>query len=262
MDTSLHDASVLVTAASRGLGFATARLYAKEGAKVTIASRDETRLCEAASAIQTETGQRVQTVRLDVQRPEEISRAVQTAVDFGGGLDVLVCNSGGPPAGTVASFEDSAWYQAFDSNFMSVVRLVRASLDALKQSGHGRIVSITSTSIKQPISGLALSNTMRAGVLALTKTLASELAPFGVLVNTVGPGRISTERMIELDTLTANRTGETLEDVAKKSSERIPLGRYGSPDEFARAVVFLGSPANTYITGQALLVDGGMVTAL
>lgn len=262
MNLGLEQKSVLVTAGSRGLGFASAKLFAAEGAKVTIASRNEVSLQQAAEAIQSETGQTVNIVKLDVNRPEDIARAVQSAEEFGDGLDVLICNAGGPPSGTFMQFEDSTWYQAFEQNLLSVVRLARSAIPHLQRSNAGRIVNITSTSIKQPISGLVLSNTMRAGVYGLTKTLSVELAEYGVLVNTVGPGRIATDRIVELDEQTALRTNTDVDKVQQNWFAQIPLGRYGEPDEFARAVVFLASPANSYITGQALLVDGGMVKSL
>ncbi|GEO24230.1 short-chain dehydrogenase [Alicyclobacillus acidoterrestris] len=262
MDFGLDQKSVLVTAASRGLGFACAKMYASLGAKVTIASRSEQALEEAAQLIEDETGKRIHAVRMDVNRPDDIARVVAAAEEFGNGLDILICNAGGPPKGSFMQLEDSTWYQAFEQNLMSVVRLTRAAVQHLQRSSWGRIVNITSSSIKQPISGLILSNTMRAGVWGLTKTLSEELAPYGILVNTVGPGRILTDRVREVDEATAARTGMALSEVQQRELERIPVGRYGTPEEFAKAVVFLGSPFNTYITGTALMVDGGMVKAL
>ncbi|WAH38411.1 SDR family oxidoreductase [Alicyclobacillus dauci] len=262
MNLGLEQKSVLVTAASRGLGLASAQLFAAEGAKVTIASRNEESLQRAAQQIQTATGQSVNVVKLDVNRPEDIARAIESAEEFGDGLDVLVCNAGGPPGGSFIQLDDSKWYQAFEQNLLSVVRLTRGAIPYLRRSSAGRIVNITSSSIKQPISGLVLSNTMRAGVWGLTKTLSDEFGAYGVLVNTVGPGRIATDRIAEIDEVTAQREGIDVAQVTEKFIAQIPLGRYGQPEEFARAVVFLASPANTYITGQALLVDGGMVKNL
>ncbi|MFD1676932.1 SDR family oxidoreductase [Alicyclobacillus fodiniaquatilis] len=262
MDLGLERKSVLVTAASRGLGLATAKLFAAEGARVTIASRNESSLQAAAHEIHTETGHMVNVVRMDVNRSEDIARVVASAEEFGDGLDSLICNAGGPPSGAFSQIDDSTWYQAFEQNLLSVVRLSRAALPHLRRSSSGRIVNITSTSVKQTIPGLVLSNTMRAGVWGLTKTLSQELGPFGILVNTVGPGRISTDRIAELDGQAAARQGVDVADIETKMAAMIPLGRYGTPEEFARMVVFLASPLNTYVTGQALLVDGGMVTSL
>lgn len=262
MDLQLAEKSVLVTAGSRGLGFASALRFAAEGANVTIASRNEDSLAKSARQIEDETGRKVHTVKLDVNQLEDIARCVDEAVAFGNGLDVLVCNAGGPPSGGFEQTDDSAWYQAFEQNLLSVIRLTREALPHLKQSGVGRVVNITSTSIKQPIGGLILSNTMRAGVWALTKSLSAEFAPYGILINTVAPGRIATDRVAELDDMAAQRDGVDSAQVVARMSNQIPLGRYGSPEEFADPLVFLASPRNTYITGQALLVDGGMIRSL
>ncbi|WP_018132277.1 SDR family oxidoreductase [Effusibacillus pohliae] len=262
MDLGLKGKSVLVTAASKGLGKASALEFAREGAIVTIASRNLEELNKTAADIETATGQKVAVVQMDVTSERDIAKAVETAVEAGGGLDVLVTNAGGPPGGTFDDFDDQAWIKAFELNLLSAIRLIRASLPHMRARGGGRIVTITSTSIKQPIPGLILSNTIRAGVNALTKSLATELAKDGILVNTVAPGRIATDRVAELDQQKAAAKGIPVEDVQAEMIAQIPLGRYGSPDEFGRAVAFLGSFANTYITGQALLVDGGMVKSL
>lgn len=262
MDLGLQGKSVLVTAASKGLGKASALEFAREGAKVTIASRNLDALKTAAAEIEEATGNSVQVVQLEVTDAAQIEHAVKAAAEFGGGLDVLVTNAGGPPGGTFNNFDDAAWIKAHELNLLSVIRLIRASLPYLRERGQGRIVNLTSTSIKQPILGLTLSNTYRAAVNGLTKSLSVELANDQILVNTVAPGRIATDRITELDQLKAKSRGISMEQVQQESIAQIPLGRYGSPDEFGRAVVFLGSYANTYITGQALLVDGGMVKAL
>lgn len=262
MNLGLEQKSVLVTAGSRGLGFASALMFAEEGAKVTIASRNEEALAAAADKIHAQTGERVNVSRLDVNRPDDIARTIESAEEFGDGLDTLVCNAGGPPSGPFLNHDDSTWYQAFEQNLLSVVRLVRGAVPHLRRSDSGRIVNITSSSIKQPIMGLVLSNTMRAGVWGLTKTLSQELSSYQILVNTVAPGRIQTDRILELDGAAAERQGVAIEQLQEQLAQQIPLGRYGQPDEFARAVVFLGSKANSYITGQALLVDGGMVKGL
>lgn len=262
MDLGLKGKSVLVTAASKGLGKASALEFAREGATVTIASRSLEELQKAAADIEAATGQKVTVVQLDVTKEEDIQKAVQTAVEVGGGLDVLVTNAGGPPGGTFDNFDDQAWSKAFELNLLSAIRLIRASLPHLRAKGAGRIVTITSSSIKQPIQGLILSNTIRAGVNALTKSLSIELAKDGILVNTVAPGRIATDRVAELDEGKAQKLGISVEQVQTESIAQIPLGRYGEPAEFGRTVAFLGSFSNSYVTGQAVLVDGGMVKSL
>lgn len=154
------------------------------------------------------------------------------------------------------------WEQVFQTNLLSVVRLIRGAIPHLRAAGGGRIINIASTSVKQPIEGLLLSNTFRAGILGLSKSISIEFAPENILINTVAPGRIDTDRTRHLDQLKAELTEKTVEEIQIQSKKNIPLGRYGTPQEFAKTVVFLGSEANSYVTGQALLIDGGMVRAL
>ncbi|MEK5035758.1 SDR family oxidoreductase [Paenibacillus sp. FSL R7-0302] len=262
MDLGLEGKSVLVAAASKGLGLATALEYAREGARVTIASRSLPQLETARQAIREATGQEVAVAELDVTRPEEIARAVRTAAGFGGGLEVLVTNAGGPPGGSFGDMADADWSGGFELTLMSAVRLIREALPHMRSAGGGRIVSISSVSIKQPIAGLILSNVFRAGVSALNKSLATELAPEGILINSLAPGRIGTDRILQLDGKRADAQGITLAQIQEEALKAIPLGRTGTPEEFGKAAVFLGSFANTYITGQSLLIDGGMVKSL
>lgn len=262
MDLGLGGKSVLVAAASKGLGLATALEYAREGARVTIASRSLPQLEAARQAILEGTGQEVAVAEMDVTRPEDIERAVRTAAEYGGGLDVLVTNAGGPPGGSFGDMADADWSGGFELTLMSTVRLIREALPHMRSAGGGRIVSISSVSIKQPIQGLILSNVFRAGVNALNKSLATELAPEGILINSLAPGRIGTDRILQLDGKRAEAVGTSLEQVQAEALKGIPLGRTGTPEEFGKAAVFLGSFANTYITGQSLLIDGGMVKSL
>jgi 3-oxoacyl-[acyl-carrier protein] reductase len=262
MDMGLLGKSVFVAASSKGLGKASAIAFAREGARVTIASRDLEQLIQARDEIQSITDNQVTIVRMDVLSNEDIRSAIQTAAAANGGLDVLVSNAGGPESGNFADLEDSDWARGFELSLLSTIRLIREALPFLQSVGGGRIVNLASSSIKQPISGLILSNVFRAGVQSLTKSLASEFAKDGILINTIAPGRIATDRITELDRKRAAIRDCTLEDIQAEAVEQIPLGRMGTPEEFARAVVFYGSFANTYITGQTLLVDGGMVKAL
>lgn len=262
MDLGLQKKVVLVMAASKGLGKAVATEYAREGARVMIAARSEASLQQAAQEIREATGGEVETCVADVSKRADIDSLMERTVERFGGLDVLVTNAGGPPGGTFDDFEDDVWERAFQSNLLNVVRLIRAALPHLRYRGGGRILNITSTSIKQPIEGLILSNTFRAGIQGLAKTLAVELAPDNILINTVAPGRIDTDRVRELDAARAQANDTTVEQVRSLHEQNIPLGRYGTPEEFAKVVVFLGSQANTYVTGSSLLIDGGMVRAL
>lgn len=252
----------LVAASSKGLGRATAEAIASEGAAVMLTSRDGDALERTAADIREATGAKVSWEAADLTRAEDINRLLAKTREELGPVSILVNNSGGPPAGRFDALDDDAWQGAFDLNLMSAVRLIREALPHMRERGYGRIVNLTSSSIQQPIDGLLLSNVFRVGVLGLSKSLATEFASEGILVNTLGPGRIHTDRVDFLDQSRAEREGTTREAVREKSEAAIPLGRYGKPEEFARAVAFLASPSNTYITGQSFLVDGGMVKAL
>lgn len=262
MDLGLREKVALVAASSKGLGRAVAAELAAEGARVVISGRDEATLAETASEIREAASGEVAYHVADVSREEDIRDLVQAAVERFGGLDVLVNNAGGPPAGDFASVGDEEWREAFETNLMSVIRLVREALPHMRERGGGRILTIASSSVKQPIENLILSNTFRAGIAGLSKSLATELAPEGILVNVLGPGRIATDRSATLDERNAEARGVSAEEVREQMSARIPLGRYGTPEEFAKVAAFLVSPANGYVTGQSLLVDGGMVRAL
>jgi len=262
MDLGLKGKRALVLAASRGLGYACARGLAQEGCHLVICSRDEARIQAAGAQIRKDTGARVEALAADVSNAAEAERLVGAAVSAYGGLEVLVHNAGGPPAGGFSAVNEAQWTQAFDQNMMSFVRIVNAAVPEMKKAGYGRVLSIASSSIKQPIPNLVLSNAFRAGVWGIAKTLSQELGPQGILVNLIAPGRISTERIAELDQANATRTGKAIEDVRKASVASIPLGRLGDPEEFANLVVFLASARASYISGQGIFVDGAAGTAL
>ncbi|HET7579252.1 MAG TPA: SDR family oxidoreductase [Bacillales bacterium] len=263
MDLGLKGKSVIVTAASKGLGRAAAKQFAAEEAYVLIASRNETELQNTKQEIRGETGNdSVEYVVCDMTNPKDIEKLGAKAVELYGTVDVLVNNSGGPPAGGFDSFGDEDWQNAFELNLLSFVRTIRAVLPYMRMNGEGRIINIASSSIKQPIDGLILSNTFRAGIVGLAKSLSQELAQDNILINTVGPGRIATDRVASLDQTHAKQLGLSPEALRENQEKSIPLGRYGRPEEFAKAVVYLCSGANSYMTGQALVIDGGMVKAL
>ena len=262
MELGLRGKRAIVMAASRGLGYASALGLAREGCKLVICSRDQARIDEAAAAIKKETGAEVTALQADVSSANEAKRLVDAAVSAYGGLEIVVHNAGGPPAGETLQMSEEQWQKAFEQNMLSFTRIVGAAAPEMKKAGYGRIITIASSSIKQPIPNLALSNALRAGVWGLAKTLSRELAPQGILVNVIAPGRIDTERIAELDAANAQKSGKTVEDVRKASVASIPLGRLGRPEELANLVVFLASQAGSYITGQAITVDGAAGTAL
>ena len=262
MDLGLDGRVALVTAASKGLGRATASRLAAEGARVMVSSRGADQLARTAAEIAEATGAQVESCPADVSDAADLDRLLRETQERLGGVDVLVNNAGGPRPGGFDALDDAAWQEAFELNLLSTVRLFRGVLPHMRARGWGRIVTIASSSIRQPIDDLTLSNTFRVGLLGLAKSVALEVAGDGVLVNTLGPGRIDTDRVATLDAGRADRTGRPVAEVRAQNEAGIPVGRYGTAEEFAKVVAFLASDANSYVTGQHLLVDGGMVRAI
>ncbi len=262
MDIGLKGKVVMVGGASKGLGYAVARAVAGEGASVCIASRDGDLIQKAARTIATETGAPVHPVTADLSKANAIADwHAQTLKTFGG-IDALFANTGGPPAGSSLSFDDTAWQSAFELLLMSVVRTVRLVVPSMKARGGGAILIGTSSSVKEPIANLALSNVLRSGVTSLAKTLSLELASDRIRVNTLIPGRIETDRLRQLDEINAKRNRTPLDEHRTKMMATVPLGRYGSPDEFGKAGAFLLSDAAWYITGANIQVDGGLIKGM
>ncbi|MDZ5470578.1 SDR family oxidoreductase [Bacillus sp. 31A1R] len=261
MDFNLSGKTALVVASSQGLGRAIAEELLKEGANVVISSRDENKLARVKEELEKLGTGKVHYIKADISKLDEIENLVKGTVETFGDLHILVNNAGGPPAGTIESITDEEWQSAFELNLLSYIRLIKNSLPFLKKQG-GKIINIASSSIKEPIPGLILSNTFRTGIIGLSKTIAGELANDGILVNTVAPGRIATDRVKHLDEINAGKLGISREEMEEKVKGTIPLKRYGTPEEFAKVVTFLASDANTYMTGSAFLVDGGMVKSI
>lgn len=253
--------TALVLASSNGLGKAIAHELANEGANVMLTSRTEKDLKDAKEEIEKTAIGSVSYCLLDQTKNKSIAEAIKTTREIFGSISILVNNSGGPPAGSFEDFDDDDWQNAFELTLLSYIRTIRMVLPDLKEN-KGRILNNTSISTKEPIDGLTLSNVFRVGILGLAKTLSQELAKDDILVNTIGPGRIQTKRVEELDQVTADKKGQSKKDVQDANLSAIPMGRYGKPEEFAKVATFLVSGANTYLTGQNILVDGGKVKAI
>jgi 3-oxoacyl-[acyl-carrier protein] reductase len=262
MNLGLTNRVAMVAGGSRGLGYAVARALAEEGAQVSIASRNADAVAAAGRKIEEETGARVLAVAADVSSAQAIEQWHQKTVERFGGIDLLFTNSGGPPPGSALSFDDAAWQKAFELLLMSAVRLIRLAVPSMAARGGGSIVVPTSSSVKEPIANLALSNILRASVAALSKTLSNELVGQKIRVNHLIPGRIATDRLRELDEANSERAGISVEEQQKKMWQTIPMSRYGDPKEFANAAVFLFSDAAAYITGVTLQVDGGQMRSV
>ncbi len=260
MDLGLQGKVALVSAASKGLGYGVARALATDGARVSICSRDDATISAAAAKLTEETHAEVIYSACDVTQAADIQAWVDQTVGQWGTIDALLINAGGPPAGLIKDLTDAQWQAAFDLTLMSTIRLIRAALPHMKNGGS--ILTITSSSIKEPIERLGLSTVMRSGVAGLVKTLADELAGDNIRVNNLIPGRIATDRVAQLDAGAAQRSGKSIEQVRADSIAKIPLKRLGTIDDFGAAAAFLLSPAASYITGASLRVDGGAMRSI
>ena len=259
MDLRLKNVKAFVTGSTRGLGYATALCLSMEGAIVTINGRDDARLQDVVNKLATETGNRVYGAAGDVGSAAVLEKLVLSACEQMGGLDILVCNAGGPPPGAFESFDEVIWQKAIDLSFMSNVRLIKAALPFLRKSKVASVLTVTSYSVKQPIPNLILSNSIRAATIGLTKSLALELGKDGIRFNSILPAWTETERVTELMGARAKMNGTTLQEQIDKQAGESPLGRMSTPEEFAYAATFLVSPLASYLTGVMLPVDGGML---
>ncbi|MEE9452067.1 MAG: SDR family oxidoreductase [Gammaproteobacteria bacterium] len=262
MDIGVRDKVALVAAASKGLGFGIAQVLAEEGAKVSIGSRTATDIKAAATQLQQQTKSEVLAGVLDAADHQSILDWVSATHKHFGRVDCLVINAGGPPAGNFDDFEDPTWQAAFELTLLSAVRMVRAVLPLMRQQGGGSILAVTSSSVKEPIDHLLLSNVMRSGVASLMKSLARQLAKENIRVNNLVPGRIDTERVRSLDAFNAKAHGIPEPEWQARMEATIPMGRYGHITEFGKAGAFLLSDAASYITGATFVVDGGLIRAV
>jgi len=258
MDLGLKDRVVLVAASSKGLGFAIARQAAMEGAFVSIGSRYEKNITAAAGKIREAVpGARVLPLVLDVADASSIENWVRTSLKELGTVDCLVVNGGGPSPGTFDQLDDTRWREGYENTLMSAVRLIRAVLPEMRRKKAGSILTVTSSSVKEPIDNLLLSNVFRSGVTSLVKSLSIQLARDGIRVNNLVPGFFDTDRLKALDLKNSGEWRISLDDVRKINFDSIPMGRYGNPEEFGKSAVFLLSPTASYVTGETFIVDGG-----
>jgi 3-oxoacyl-[acyl-carrier protein] reductase len=262
MDLGLQNKIALVAASSRGLGKATAWTLAEEGCDVVITARGQEALDRTADEIRAATGRQVLAIPADVSVVADIDRLVDAAIATFGRIDILVNNAGGPRPGVFTDMNDEDWLTAIDLNLMSTIRLTERLLPGMRQRGWGRIINITSVSVKQPLPNLILSNTARAGVVAMAKTLAGQVAAEGITVNNVCPGYMLTNRVLGIAETRAEEEDRSVESIIEEMAQDIPARRVGQPEELAALVAFLASQRAAYITGTTIQVDGGIVKSL
>jgi len=262
MDLGLRGRTAIVAASSQGLGKAVALGLAREGARVAMCARTEAALAAAAGEIRRETGADVLARPADVTDYEQVRRLVEETAARWGGVDICVANAGGPPSKSFAETTVEDWRAAVDLNLLSTVYFAREVLPIMQRQRWGRFIAITSMTVKQPAEGLILSNSVRAAVSGLVKSLANEYGPYNVLVNNVCPGRTATARLSALAARTAAAEGVTREEIEDRWGREVPLRRLGLPEEFANLVVFLASGRAAYINGVSIAVDGGLVKGI
>jgi 3-oxoacyl-[acyl-carrier protein] reductase len=262
VDLGLKNRNVIVAASSDGIARAAAEKFAAEGAKVAMCSRDARKLNAAAGSIGERYGTKMLAEPLDVTDAAAVEEFVKNVAQAFGGVDVCVTNAGGPPAKMFFSTTTEEWHRAVELNFMSIIHFARAVLPWMQKNRWGRLVTITSITVRQPVTDLIYSNAVRAGVLGLVKSLSNEFGKDGITVNNVGPGYTATERLKDLIAKRSRDLGVSPEDFEKRLVDDVPLKRVGQPEELADAIVWLASDRASYITGQTLLVDGGAFKGL
>jgi 3-oxoacyl-[acyl-carrier protein] reductase len=262
MDLGLKGRVAIVAASSKGMGKAAAMALAGEGARVTMLARGEADLVKAAKEVRERHGAEVLAVPADVTSYDDIRRVVRETVAQWGAVNILVNNAGGPPPGIFDDMDDAEWQSAFELNLLSTIRLVREVLPHMRKAGGGAIVNIQSTSVKEPIDNLILSNSIRSGVIGLAKSLALELAKDNIRVNNVLPGLIMTDRQRQMLTVWGEKLGKSFEDTKRLREGQVPLGRFGEPEDVADMILFLASDRAGYITGVTVQVDGGRVRSM
>jgi len=262
MDLGLKNKKAIILASTKGLGHGVAEVLASEGCDITICARNQLDVERVASELQCRYNIRAFGFRCDVSNGPDLEQFFDQALGTLSGVDILINNAGGPPAGGVDTFDDADWQSSIDLTLMSVVRASRRVLPIMKQQGFGRIINVTSVSVKEPLPNMVLSNTLRAAVAGYSKSLAKEMAGLGVLVHCVMPGSFLTDRNRTLGRAIASERGISFDDLVKEWVASIPLGRMGDPLEFGEVVAFLASDKYSFSTGTCVAVDGGQIRSL
>lgn len=262
MDLGLKGKNALVTASSKGIGKACAEALASEGCNVMICSRNSENLIQVADELIRNYGTDVHWFKCDLRNPDDIEELVKETYRAFGSIDIVVNNCGGPPSNYIINFTDDDWNNAYQEILMSVIRISNLVIESMKKNNFGRIINITSVTVKQPIQRLVLSNSLRNAVVGYAKTLSNEVAQFGITVNNVAPGYTLTKRVYDLAVDQAKLTGKSHEEILKSYTQDIPMGRLGRPEEIGNLVAFLASEKAGYITGQTIFIDGGYIKAI
>jgi len=262
MDLGLKGKNALVTASSKGIGKACAEALASEGCNVMICSRNSENLIQVADELIRNYGTDVHWFKCDLRNPVDIEELIKETFRAFGSIDIVVNNCGGPPSNHILKITEDEWNNAYQEILMSVIRISNLVIESMKKNNFGRIINITSVTVKQPIQRLVLSNSLRNAVIGYAKTLSTEVAPFGITVNNVAPGYTLTKRVYDLAVEQAKLTGKSHEEILRSYTQDIPMGRLGKPEEIGNLVAYLASEKASYITGQTIFIDGGYIKSI
>jgi 3-oxoacyl-[acyl-carrier protein] reductase len=262
VETGLRDKTVLITAASMGIGKATAELFAEEGCRVAICSRSKENLLSASSELKEKYNTEAFWSVCDLNKQKDIENTFTAVNSHFGNIDILVNNCGGPIPGLFQELDEDDWNFAYEQVLLSTIRFSKLALPGMMANYWGRIINLTSISVKEPVNNLILSNSLRAGVTGFTKSLSNEVAKFNITVNSVAPGMTLTRRLYELAVVEAKETGKSHEEILVEMAKRVPLNRLAKPEEIASVVIFLASKQASYVNGVTIHVDGGYIKSI